>query len=298
MKYATPEAFRVALEQRLLARSREGAFSLPRLRKAVVFDRYLARLLVVAPDRWLIKGGVALDLRYGAKARMTKDMDLGHQQAEEDATADLMAAAALGLGDFFRFTARRTTKLDNLQDGVAVRYQISSVLAGRRFEDVQVDVGLRSSIAVGSDRVPGTDLLTFADIERIEIPALPLAFHVAEKLHAYTQTFHDQRRNTRAKDLVDLILIRSTAAFAAIQLRDAIQTGFSGRDSQPIPTALPLPPAIWEERYRALAADVGLDPDVTTGYRLAAAFLDPVLDGSVTDRAIWDPSLGSWTLPT
>ena len=33
-----------------------------------VFDRLLARLLVVAPNRWLLKGAVALDFRYGAKS--------------------------------------------------------------------------------------------------------------------------------------------------------------------------------------------------------------------------------------
>lgn len=42
MKYKTAGAFRTALEQRLLDRSRKSDTSLVRLRKAVVFDRLRA----------------------------------------------------------------------------------------------------------------------------------------------------------------------------------------------------------------------------------------------------------------
>lgn len=65
MKYATPGAFRTALEQRLLTAAREAGLPVVRLRKLVVFDRLLARLLIAAPDRWLLKGALALDLRLG-----------------------------------------------------------------------------------------------------------------------------------------------------------------------------------------------------------------------------------------
>jgi hypothetical protein len=84
MKYATAGAFRTALEQRLSTASKQTGLSVQRLRKLVVFDRLLARLLVVAPDRWLPKGGLALDLRLGAKARTTKDMDLARGTAKTE----------------------------------------------------------------------------------------------------------------------------------------------------------------------------------------------------------------------
>ena len=48
MRYASAAAFRTALEQRLLNQSRETGTSLVRLRKTVVFDRLLARLMEVA----------------------------------------------------------------------------------------------------------------------------------------------------------------------------------------------------------------------------------------------------------
>ena len=62
-------AFRRALETWLLTLSRDSGVSLVRPRKSVAFDRLVARLFTVAPDRWVLKGGLALDYRLGTKAR-------------------------------------------------------------------------------------------------------------------------------------------------------------------------------------------------------------------------------------
>ncbi len=65
MRYGNAEDFRAALEQRLRNQSSASDASLIRLRKHVSFERLLARLAVVAPDRWVLKGAYALDLRLG-----------------------------------------------------------------------------------------------------------------------------------------------------------------------------------------------------------------------------------------
>ena len=80
MKYATAEPFRTALEDRLRQQAWAAGLPLVRLRKDVAFERLLARLLVAAPDRWVLKGGLALDYRLGDRARTTKDIDLGRQE--------------------------------------------------------------------------------------------------------------------------------------------------------------------------------------------------------------------------
>ena len=51
MRYTTSTAFRTALEARLRTQAQATDRSLQRLRRVVTFDRLLARLLVVAPDR-------------------------------------------------------------------------------------------------------------------------------------------------------------------------------------------------------------------------------------------------------
>jgi hypothetical protein len=63
MKYTSAAAFRQALEQRLKNEATSTGLGLARLRKRVAFELFLRRLLVVAPDRWVLKGALALDFR-------------------------------------------------------------------------------------------------------------------------------------------------------------------------------------------------------------------------------------------
>jgi hypothetical protein len=71
VKYASSAAFRRALEDRLRAHSQKTALPLIRLRKLVAFDRLLARLTMEQPATWVLKGGLALQLRLGRQARTT-----------------------------------------------------------------------------------------------------------------------------------------------------------------------------------------------------------------------------------
>lgn len=77
MTYATPQALRAALEQRLLMKSTATGVSLDRLRRRVVFERIVARLQVAEPGVWVLKGGMALEVRLGDAARLSKDIDVG-----------------------------------------------------------------------------------------------------------------------------------------------------------------------------------------------------------------------------
>lgn len=215
MRYATGGAFRVALEQRLATLAQQTGVPLVRLRKLVAFDRLMARLLAVAPNRWVLKGAVALHFRLGPWFRTTKDLDLGRQDSEEAATADFLAAQSVDLGDYFTFAIERTGPLDSDMEGATVRYHMTAQLAGRRFEDVKVDVGFGDPPVTDPELVRGPDLLAFADIPPIVVPALSLKQHVAEKLHAYTRRYSGGTASTRVKDLTDLVTMSSFFAFEA-----------------------------------------------------------------------------------
>lgn len=77
MKYATEAAFRAALEARFLKMAGpNNDKQLVRFRKMVAYERFLARLRVVAPGQWVVKGGLALEFRYGDRSRATVDLDL------------------------------------------------------------------------------------------------------------------------------------------------------------------------------------------------------------------------------
>lgn len=72
--YASPQAFRQALEQRPKTASNSG-IDFARRRQLPVFDRFLARVVAVFGDTALLKGGLVLELRL-EHARATKDVDL------------------------------------------------------------------------------------------------------------------------------------------------------------------------------------------------------------------------------
>jgi hypothetical protein len=294
MKYSTAGAFRMALEQRLQAVAKEKQIPLVRLRKLVVFDRLMARLLVVAPSRWILKGAVALNYRTGVKFRTTRDLDIGRQDSEEAATEDFLAVQSLDLGDYFTFAIELSRELNPSEEDAAVRYHVTAMIGGRPFDDVTVDVGFGDPINEDPDMLLGPDLLDFADIIPSEVPALPLEQHIAEKVHAYTRNYGEENQSSRVKDLIDLVMISSLFGFKSGRLRQAIRITFNARATHELPVALPAPPALWDIPYRKMADEVGLDQQIDEGYKQASAFLDPVLSGTVTEDVIWDPTLHTW----
>jgi Nucleotidyl transferase AbiEii toxin, Type IV TA system len=186
MKYTSAAAFRQALEQRLKNEATATGLGLARLRKRVAFELFLRRLLIVAPDRWVLKGALALDFRLAATTRSTKDIDLGRDDDETAAIRDITAIQQLAMDDFFTFAATRTDELDDTDEFSAVRFHVTAQLAGRTFEQFLVDIGFSDTISWTPDTIHTSDLLSFAGIEPIALPAIPIPQHLAEKAHAYT----------------------------------------------------------------------------------------------------------------
>ncbi len=308
MKYATAAAFRQALDDRLKSEAESTGIAVSRLRKRVAFEQFLRRLLTLAPDRWVLKGALALDFRLPMGTRPTKDIDLDRRRAagggdgggdgrrdgdrdldeQEGAIEDIVAAQQLDLDDHFTFTAIRTDDLDDDDGLLAMRFHIRAELAGRTFEQFALDVGFAHALVEKPETVRTSSILSFADIDPIDIPAIPLAQHIAEKVHAYTRLYGaNEHRSSRPKDLVDIILIATSESLDASALRAALETTFAVRNRQPLPPQLPPPPLEWDQPYRRLATEVGVEPDLSAAFSQAAALLDPVL--AETRSGHWDP---------
>ncbi len=111
--YATADAFRRALEERLKQAAQADRVDLVRLRRQLSFDRLLARLFRDEAAPWVLKGGYALELRFKA-ARATVDIDLtvhsvpGVSAGQNDPLrAMLQNAANISFGDWFDFMIGR-----------------------------------------------------------------------------------------------------------------------------------------------------------------------------------------------
>jgi predicted nucleotidyltransferase component of viral defense system len=235
----------------------------------------------------------ALELRLGLRTRMTKDIDLGRTDDEEAATKHLNAATGVDLGDFFSFEARRTPALDAATGFRAVRYTVRADLDGRRFEQFPVDVAFSESPPIQAEPLLAANALQFAEVATPRLPVVPLEQHVAEKVHAYTGSYgQGERESTRVKDLVDLVLIGELAELDAKRLRQALATTFEQRAHQPLPNAVPSPPASWARPYAVLAREVGIAVDIEAGHAAAARLLDPVLRSEAGGS--WDPEVRRW----
>lgn len=295
MRYESAAAFRMALEQRMKTEAESTGFNLARLRKRVAFELFLRRLAQVAPDRWVLKGALALDFRLGGASRSTKDIDLGREDDEEAAIEDIAAAQRLRLDDFFTFMAARTDAFDEVDEFQAIRFRVRAELAERVFEQFVVDIGFAKSASATPDKVRTSDFLSFAGIEPLELPAIPLAQHLAEKVHAYTRSYGAAGRpSTRPKDLIDILLIADSQSLEAAAVREALKYTFETRARQELPESLPAPPPKWAPDYARIAEEVGLDPDLAAAFDHAAAFLDPVLSGKTYGR--WDAGASTWTV--
>jgi predicted nucleotidyltransferase component of viral defense system len=292
VKYSTSAAFRTALEARLKAAQQDGV-GLARLRKRVVFERLLARLHAVAPDTWVLKGGFALELRLGAQARTTKDIDVDWAIGEEEAIGLLLDAAAVTLDDRFEFAIERAQVDDDLPGG-GQRWTVAATLAGREFERVAIDIGFAIEPVFEPEAITSSHLLDFAEIAPVHIPTVAIEQHVAEKLHAYTRTYAADMPSSRVKDLIDIVVIAYTTTVDDDRLTRAIREVFQRRGTHPVPHAVPLPPGDWGPGWRRLVANVPADEDVGIGYATAASLLDPILKNELTSGT-WDPGVGEWS---
>ncbi|MCB9401587.1 MAG: nucleotidyl transferase AbiEii/AbiGii toxin family protein [Microthrixaceae bacterium] len=249
----------MALEQRLNNRSRETGISLDRLRRRVVFERIVARLAHAEPGRWVLKGGMALEVRLRDQARLTKDIDLGlrdgvNEQAELHERL-VEALAADPFNDRFVLVAGPVTELSPDGGGHTTwRSSVAAQLAGRPFGGVQIDVSPRAHELDLTDTVALPNSLAFADIEAPAVEIIDVNRHAAEKFHAMLRQF-DDRENTRVRDLLDLVLLIENELLDRPAMASAVRDVWQERDATARPKELAVLPASWPDRYERLAAE-------------------------------------------
>jgi hypothetical protein len=264
MPYATPGALRAAIEARLASHGMAAATGLDRLRRRVVFERVLVRLEHAMPGQWILKGGMALEVRLGDRARTTRDLDLALRAAADDGEAvrerliEAMADDPEQDGFEFRIGAARPIGVDEA-GRPGWRFPVDARLDGRTFAGVRLDVVARAEEISTTDRVRLRSVLAFAGFPDHEVEAVDPAQHFAEKLHALTRP-HGDRPNSRVKDLPDLVLLLGEGLAPSAGLLATVEHLFAARATHEVPASLPGPPADWAERYATLADELDLVP--------------------------------------
>lgn len=297
-RYATPLAFKQALEQRLKSSSNTG-FDFARRRQLLVFDRFLARIASAIGDAVTLKGGLALEMRL-ARARTTKDIDLRLMGSPGEVLDRLQAAGRLDLFDHMLFEVQPDSdQPEILNDGMryeGFRYRaecrLAGVIYGRPFG---VDVAFGDPLVGEPDVVVAEDLLGFAGIEPPTLRLYPVVSHIAEKLHAFT--LPRSRPNSRVRDLPDIALLATTGPIEGARLSLALARTFEYRGTHSMPMSVPAPPEFWVEPYAAMASGDELTwTSLVEVAEAVSAFLNPVLASG--NCGTWEPIDWLWRSPS
>lgn len=200
---------------------------------------------------FVVKGGVAMELRLHLDARATRDLDAvflgGFEEwldALDDAFEESVADFELSRGEPVEIRTTRTMRVD-----VYLDYR------GRRWGTVTLEVAPAEGREVlDVDEVQPFDLAQFGLPASETVPVVGLPYLIAQKLHACTEPL-DDRDNPRVRDLIDLQLARQLVQSADLsRVRDACVSIFDARDAHSWPPAL-VAPASWPAAYSRLAEE-------------------------------------------
>ena len=296
-RYESPQALRQALADRLRPLAEESGVELSALLRQFAYDRLLCRLFSAESERWVLKGGTAMLARLEGQARHTLDVDLYRRDGSlAEAEQALRDAAAVDLGDYFRFTLGASTRMT--QGGDAARISVVAFLGATDFARFHIDLVSGLSMTGAPESTPPLVPIELPGIARSPYLVYPIADHIADKVCALLERHRrvDGRDepSTRYRDLADLVAFAHSESVCVDELRRALDSE-AKRRGLTLPGRLEVPSADgWAAGYARVARDApGLEErDLESAMNSAGRLIDPVLAG--TANGCWDPTAMAW----
>lgn len=223
-QYATANAFRRALEDRLKAEAKVRGRSLEELRREFLFQRFLA-LIFYGPDvQWVLKGGASLLMRL-AEARFSKDLDLLHmgEASPDDAIAELRTLSAPREGDHLTFVIG--DRVSYSRTNPVVEISVTAYI-GATYGNFPIDLARELHLLAAPERIRPTPVVDVPGLAGLpDVVVYPLADQVADKVCAMYELYGDlQSPSSRYRDLIDLALIVSACELEAAPVYRALQS--------------------------------------------------------------------------
>jgi hypothetical protein len=203
--------------------------------------------------RFLVKGGVSIELRLGLRVRATKDVDLVFRG---DADEMLDALEEAFERPFVGFAFRRKGEVEDIRDTGSRRLEVQLGFGGRDWQTLQLEIAMPEAdeielvpvaVGIGDFGLDGPE----------EVACLSLRFQVAQKLHAVTEQ-PPGRENLRFWDLIDLMLLEKLIGDDLAEVREAAEAIFIARGTHEWPPQLVVPEP-WREPYARTASEVDAD---------------------------------------
>jgi hypothetical protein len=264
--------------------------------RAWVFDRFLSRIFDDAQEhRWALKGGTAMLARL-ADARATTDIDLLHQEHDEDkAVKKLISAASLDRGDFLVFEFYDSGPILENENvpylkGVKVRFGVR--FGVKQLEHLTIDLSVTDELPSRIVEQIPANRLAIAGLKTSNYYLYPIENHIADKICAILQTYATGS-SSRAKDLIDLVIIANNFSVSATTLEEALDSEFSLR-RMVRPTGY-VADKSWESTYETMAKSLQSAANHKK-LHLAEALVNEFLFNipKNQDSKSWSNELGSW----
>jgi hypothetical protein len=254
----SPAARRRALESQITKAAAVRNTTTARLRRLTSFA-ILCETLAEATATgviplFFIKGGVAIELRLGLRARATRDIDIGLCAHPRELIPIFDAALDVGFGDF---RLRRKSEIAEHGNDV-YGLEVSIEYLGRPWATVDVDLGSATADAQ-TESVPPIALQDLGLRAARAVPCLALPEQIAQKLHALTEPAPRGRPNPRARDVLDILLLIERLDLDPTSIRVACEHIFAQRATHDWPIDAFAFPAEWNRIIEALALEVGYD---------------------------------------
>ena len=257
--YADPDAMRNAIADRLRPIAKQQGIQLTNLQRQFAYDRLLCRIFKAEPDRWVLKGAAAILARLGPDARHTRDIDLLSRTGTlAEAERALNHAAALDLGDYFKFTLSPGRQI--VQGEGALRVDVLASLGVETYAKFHVDLVADHTMTGTPEPVTPLVKVDLPGLTTTDYYAYPMADHVADKVCALLETHRRAsgltEPSTRVRDLVDLVTFAHTISVKADELRSAL-TSEAIRRQLDLPEHFPEPPGRdWPRGYANIVRDL------------------------------------------
>ena len=213
-------------------------------------------------ERIAFKGGAALELRFGFRARASNDLDGAYRGVVSEAIGLIDEGVRRGWSGF---TGRTTEGEPIMGTGLAVapvRFRVKLLYKEKDFVTVPMELSPVEGHSLDRLEVlPAAVSLAPVQLAKAEaIPFLPIRYQVAQKLHACTEDLGDERPNQRARDLADILLIEELALTdeQMPRLRSACVEIFELRGKHPWPPRVVAWPD-WDDIWERLAETERLD---------------------------------------
>jgi hypothetical protein len=209
-----------------------------------------------AGPRFLIKGGVAMELRLGMGARATDDFDVVFRGPMTELLKSLDEAFA---EPYAGFQFKRSGEPEYIGETSTQRQVIKISFHGRGWQTLTVEAATPEGTHGGDPELmlAAISVSQFGLESPKRIAVMTVRYQIAQKLHAVTEQPSD-RENARYWDLIDLLLLKHLVDDLA-PVREACIEIFENRATHSWPPDLAVPDA-WEQPYATEAQDLKFTP--------------------------------------